>query len=151
MQHRRTGRLWQSLILGKFNPLFEYLPIENMVFKHQQEYYEAIAASTKAGESGPFIDFMLNEILDSLRNHINKEKIPNKVSNKVPNKIPNKSQKLILDLLSQDPHFTRSQLADKSGLSEASVKKILTQLKSDGWVERIGSNKTGYWAVHYKA
>lgn len=140
----RTGRLWQSLILGKFNPLFEYLPIENMVYTHQQEYYDAIAASTKAGESGPFIDFMLNEILISLKNHIIKEEVPNKI----PNKVPNKSQGLILDLLSQNPHFTRLQLADKSGLSEDGVKKILAQLKSNGWVERVGSNKTGYWVVN---
>ena len=42
----RTGRLWQSLILGRLNPLFEHLPVENMVYANQQEYYNAIAAST---------------------------------------------------------------------------------------------------------
>ena len=30
----RTGRLWQSLILGLLNPLFEHLPVENMVLSH---------------------------------------------------------------------------------------------------------------------
>ena len=30
----RTGRLWQSLILGKINPIFEHLPVENMVYLH---------------------------------------------------------------------------------------------------------------------
>ena len=59
----RTGRLWQSLILGELNPLFEYLPVENMVYSNQQDYYEAIARSTESGQSGPFIDFMLKEIL----------------------------------------------------------------------------------------
>lgn len=147
----RTGRLWQSLILGKFNPLFEYLPIENMVYTHQQKYYDAIATSTKAGESGPFIDFMLNEILISLKSQIKKEEVPNKVPDKVPNNLPNISQSIILDLLVQNPRFTRLQLAEKSGLSEDGVKKILAQLKSNGWVERIGSNKTGYWVVNYKA
>lgn len=85
------------------------LPIENMVYTHQQEYYEAIAASTKAGESGPFIDFMLNEILISLKSYIKKEevpdKVPNKVPNNLPNNLPNKSQILILDLLSQNPRL----------------------------------------------
>lgn len=28
----RMGRFWQSLILGKLHPLFEHLPVENMVF-----------------------------------------------------------------------------------------------------------------------
>ena len=63
------GRLWQSLLLSKFHPLFQYLPVENMVFANQQAYYEAIAASTQAGQSGPFIDFMLHDILMALKSH----------------------------------------------------------------------------------
>ena len=47
----RMGRLWQSLILGKLHPLFEHLPVENMVFSNQQAYYDAITASTQAADS----------------------------------------------------------------------------------------------------
>lgn len=65
----RMGRLWQSLILGKLHPLFEHLPVENMVFSNQQAYYDAITASSNASDSGRFIDFMLGEILDTLRIH----------------------------------------------------------------------------------
>ena len=65
----RMGRLWQSLILGKLHPLFEHLPVENMVFSNQQAYYDAITASTQAADSGVFIDFMLSEILETLKNH----------------------------------------------------------------------------------
>ena len=65
----RMGRLWQSLILGKLHPLFEHLPIENMVYANQQAYYDAITASTSAGQSGPFVDFMLNEIYKTLKEH----------------------------------------------------------------------------------
>ena len=61
------GRLWQSLILGKLHPLFEHVPVENMVYSNQQQYYDAITASTNAGQSGPFIDFMLNEIYKTLK------------------------------------------------------------------------------------
>lgn len=69
----RTGRLWQSLILGKLHPLFEHLPFENMVYANQQAYYDAITTSTKAGQSGPFIDFMLNEILNTFKSHQGEE------------------------------------------------------------------------------
>ncbi len=62
----RTGRLWQSLILTRLHPLFAHLPVENMVHSNQQAYYDAIAASTAAGESTPFIEFMLEEILNTL-------------------------------------------------------------------------------------
>lgn len=35
------GRLWQSLILVKWNLLFANLPIEILVYAHQSEYYQA--------------------------------------------------------------------------------------------------------------
>ncbi len=140
----RTGRLWQSLILGKLNPVFEHLPVENMVYSNQQEYYDAIAASTAAGQSGPFIDFMLTEILKTLQQNIS-EKAPNKI----PYKVPNKSELAILALLSDNPRLTRTELAANVGLSESGVKKILSNMKAAGWIERYGSNKTGMWLVRY--
>lgn len=143
----RTGRLWQSLILGQLHPLFEHLPVENMVFAQQQEYYDAIAASTHAADSGPFIDFMLGEILKTLKSHQGEEL--NEVSNKVPNKVPNKSELHILSLLRKDGTLTMVELAKKSHLSESGVKKILSSLKASGYIVRIGSNKTGYWEVKY--
>ena len=35
----RLGRLWQSLILSKLHPIFAHLPVENIVFQNQQQYY----------------------------------------------------------------------------------------------------------------
>lgn len=58
----RMGRLWQSLILAKWQPLFAYLPIENLIHQHQDAYYEAINKSTQLTDSAPFIEFMLSMI-----------------------------------------------------------------------------------------
>lgn len=58
----RMGRLWQSLILAKWNPLFANLPIETLVYAHQFEYYQVIAASTEQTDSAPFVEFMLGVI-----------------------------------------------------------------------------------------
>ena len=140
----RTGRFWQSLILGRLNQIFENLPVENMVYANQKAYYDAIAVSTKEGQSGPFIDFMLNEILKVLKAGIKE------VSDKVPNKVPNKSEIAVLKLLSADGGMTRVELAEKIGLTESGVKKILTNLKTAGWIVRRGGNKTGSWLVNYK-
>lgn len=62
----RIGRLWQSLILGRLHPAFQYLPVETMVHGNQQKYYNAINDSTTRADSGCFIDFMLREILAAL-------------------------------------------------------------------------------------
>ncbi|MEI6209947.1 MAG: Fic family protein [Desulfuromonadales bacterium] len=55
----RMGRLWQTLILGMWNPLFAQIPVESLVHQHQQEYYAALNDSTKQGDCSVFIEFML--------------------------------------------------------------------------------------------
>ena len=45
------GRLWQSLILGRLSPLFEHLPVENMVYANQQACYDAMTQSSAIGKS----------------------------------------------------------------------------------------------------
>ncbi len=62
----RMGRLWQSLILARWNPLFADIPVESLIFEHQAEYYQAIRESTERTDSAPFIAFMLQMILDTV-------------------------------------------------------------------------------------
>jgi Fic family protein len=62
----RMGRLWQSLILARWNPLFADIPVESLLFEHQAEYYLAIQESTQKTDSAPFIAFMLWMILDAV-------------------------------------------------------------------------------------
>lgn len=65
----RMGRLWQTLILAKWNPVFASIPVESMVYAHQSEYYEVLNASTQNGESTVFVEFMLKIILLALRSN----------------------------------------------------------------------------------
>lgn len=67
----RVGRLWHTLLLSKWNPVFAWLPVESIIHDRQQEYYDAINASNDAGESTPFIGFMLSAIKASLIEAIN--------------------------------------------------------------------------------
>ncbi len=62
----RMGRLWQSLILARWNPLFANIPVESLIFEHQAEYYAALQESTRQADSAPFVTFMLRMILDTV-------------------------------------------------------------------------------------
>jgi Fic family protein len=62
----RMGRLWQTLILSRWNSLLSRLPVESMVYEHQRDYYQAINQSTKQTDSAPFIEFMLSMIRDTV-------------------------------------------------------------------------------------
>lgn len=62
----RMGRLWQTLILMREYQVFEFIPFENIIQRSQDEYYHALSNSDKAGNSTPFIEYMLQVIDDSL-------------------------------------------------------------------------------------
>ncbi len=62
----RMGRLWQTLILTRWNPLFADIPVESLVHEHQAEYYQALSKSTDQADCAPFIEFMLKIIFESL-------------------------------------------------------------------------------------
>jgi Fic family protein len=62
----RLGRLWHTVILSKWKPVFAWIPIESIVKERQREYYDAIAASTKDGKSNPFIAYMLRATFDAV-------------------------------------------------------------------------------------
>jgi Fic family protein len=62
----RMGRLWQSLILSQWNPVFAQIPVESLIHEHQQAYYNAIQRSTQNADSAAFIEFMLDMIAQAL-------------------------------------------------------------------------------------
>ena len=63
----RMGRLWHSLLLGNWNEIFFWLPIEELIRSRQEEYYQALGKSDELGESSPFVEFMMEVILDTLK------------------------------------------------------------------------------------
>ena len=72
----RTVRLWQNVLLTKWNPAFEYIPIESRIRKYQSEYYKTIARCHADGNSDAFVEFMLrmiDEVLDEVIKNANKE------------------------------------------------------------------------------
>ena len=158
----RTGRLWQSLILGKLHPLFEHLPVENMIYANQQAYYDAITASTKAGQSGPFIDFMLKEIYKTLKEHQGEELPTNDVSPidrqfgikfgeefgiKYGIKFGINDKQLLL-LIDSNPTITASDAAERMEISLRGAEKIFKKLRDSGVISRQGSKKSGSWIIN---
>ena len=148
----RTGRLWQSLILGKLHPLFEHLPVENMVFANQEAYYDAIQRSNDMAQSGPFIEFMLQEILKALTAHQGApladvqddfhDKLPNKVHDKLPNKL-----QALLAMIEEEPKISAATAALELEVSERMARSYFAKLKKEGYIERVGSNKSGFWKI----
>ncbi len=66
----RIGRFWQTLLLYHYHPAFEFIPIESLIHEHQQEYYAALEASDRSGDSTAFVHFSLGIILQSLEDFV---------------------------------------------------------------------------------
>ncbi|TVQ29640.1 MAG: Fic family protein [Wenzhouxiangella sp.] len=62
----RMGRLWQTLILSRWNPLFADIPVESLVYQHQAAYYAALQTSNEQADSAPFVAFMLGRIMEAI-------------------------------------------------------------------------------------
>ena len=144
----RMGRLWQSLILGRLHPLFEHLPVENMVYANQQAYYDAITESSRVANSCPFIDFMLNEILNALKAH----KIENVVDVGINVGINDGinvgiNERNILAIIANSPNATVRDMADALGLSLRQCERIIAEMKRKNLIKRKGSNKSGLWEI----
>ena len=138
----RIGRLWQSLILGRLNPIFEHLPVENMVYSNQQAYYHAINRSSDLGDSGPFIDFMLEEILNALVDHQGKSN-----ADIADEKGLNYQQLRVLGYLRADRHTTAAKIAADLDMSARQIERMLADMKAKGILRRIGANRNGYWEI----
>lgn len=141
----RMGRLWQSLILGRLHPLFEYLPVENRMYANQEAYYNAIQASTATADSGPFIDFMLQEILNTLKRHQG-----SLISQLDVVAVRDKfgiSSGQIIELIQRNPAITLDEIAVVLSLTRHSIEKKIKELRDAGYIKREGSNKSGRWIV----
>ncbi len=62
----RMGRMWHSLLLGKWKEMFFWLPIEELIQSRQKEYYDALGAADKQADSAGFVELILEIIRDSL-------------------------------------------------------------------------------------
>ncbi len=65
----RMARLWQTAILTKWKPIFQFIPIESQIYKYQSRYYDAISKCHIEGNSNIFIEFML-EMIDEILSEI---------------------------------------------------------------------------------
>ena len=104
----RMARFWQNVILTKWEPIFEYIPIESEIKEFQDEYYIVINNCNAKGDSTLFILFMLDmidKVLNKLIDNVNDEE--NNVNFYV---------KSLLDVMDVGIRYKTSELMNLLGL-----------------------------------
>lgn len=153
----RMGRLWQTLILSRWHPLFLSLPLESVIKEHQQAYYQALEQADQQADSTPFIQFMLSVIAQTLAQNAPANAPANAPVNAGMNAGLTvsanvdisglKTPDAIITLLAANPALTRQQLADMIGKDLRTIGRALSKLQQAGKVIRVGSDKTGHWEI----
>ena len=140
----RVGRLWHTLLLSRWNPVFAWLPVESIIHDRQQEYYAAINASNEAGESTVFIEFMLSAIKASITEAMEvSDKMMDEMSDGKMDKATQRLKKRGADLKTHD-YSMNAKGRELCGVSSATANRILGECseKKDLIRVRVG----GKWA-----
>ena len=74
------------------------------------------------------------------------DKVTDKVTEKVIDRLGARHVRL-LTLLTEDPGYTTTQLADKMGVTRKAVSGYLKALREMRIIERVGSDRKGYWKI----
>jgi Fic family protein len=150
----RLGRLWQTLILSRWNPLLAWLPIEEVIRSRQQGYYESLGQADQLGDLEPFVSYQLEAIHDALRSELGSE-ICSEMSSEKGSELaaaigatPGAAiDAVILRDLATEPTLSARRLAERLQLSQRAVEKHLAALQQKGRLLRHGSPRAGHWQV----
>ena len=135
------GRLWHTLILSKWKEFFAWLPIETLIQKKQQEYYEAINLFNNIGESTPFITFILEIIKETLEEvQKNDEKMTDIMADKMTDKEFERLK--ILELyFDENKHIGNNEVQKILNISDSTARRFLNKLVKIGIIEAVGERK----------
>ena len=132
----RCARFWVTLMLISYDKSFEFIPLEEEIYLNQEKYYSSIAECHNNGNANVFIKFILETINSSIDKLI-------KNSNFVLNDIQNK----IIELITNNNKITQNEIANITNVNVRTIKRNFKVLIDNLIIERVGSDKTGYWKV----
>ncbi|PJC85871.1 cell filamentation protein Fic [Vibrio sp. HA2012] len=132
----RMGRLWQTLLLSRWQPLFAYLPVESVIKEQQEAYYQALSDSDKQSEATPFISFILNALLIALK-EVGNESSPSTDSRSIS--AEDYEYVALLNALNELGQASHSELMGKVRLKHRPTfrKKYLLPALEAGYVEML--------------
>lgn len=138
----RIGRLWHTLLMTQWKPLFAWLPVESIIHDRQDEYYAAINRSNYEGESTVFIEFMLSAIKEALMEAVQTTGAAEAMS----------TEELrwykIERFLKKNNTITNADVRQMFDVSPATANRLLAKLVEAGKVQKIRAGRSwGYTLV----
>ena len=136
----RIGRLWHTLLLSQWNPLFAWLPVESMIHNNQQAYYDAINQANNEVESTVFIEFMLSIIKAAISEAIEADI---EMDAKTTDRRSMRWSK-IQNYLKTHDFIMNSDVRELCDVSSATANRILNEFVEEGKLKKYHEGR--YWA-----
>ena len=134
----RMGRLWHTLLLSQWKPMFAWLPVESIIHDRQGEYYQTINRSNMEAESTAFIEFMLSAIKEALMEAVQTGNIENMTADE-------QRWYQIDHFLKENRTITNADVRNMLGVSSATANRILGKMANEGKIQKIRIGKSwGY-------
>ena len=126
----RIGRLWHTLLLTQWKPMFAWLPVESMIHDRQDEYYQAINRSNNEVESTVFIEFMLSAIKEALLEAVQTGRAENRSTEE-------QRWHQIKYFLEKNGTITNADVRKMLGVSAATANRILATKTEKGRIKKV--------------
>lgn len=139
----RIGRLWHTLLLTRWKPMFAWLPVESIIHDRQEEYYQAINRSNNEAESTVFIEFMLSAIQEALMEAVKTGSAEN---------MSTEEQRWyqIEQFLKKNGTISNADVRKMLGVSAATANRILARFVEGGKLQKIRIRKSWGYIVREK-
>ena len=145
-----NGRM-SRLVMNHLQYEFGLVPVK-IVKEDKAEYIQALVDARDQDSLEPFRAFMFEEHIRNIRGEIDafrrsQDSDPIKVTSDPIKVTSDPIKQKLLQAILQDNSLNYAAYGAIVGVSEATVKRRLNEMKRDGQLLRIGSNKTGHWEV----
>ena len=143
-----NGRM-SRLVMNHLQYEFGLVPVK-IVKEDKAEYIQALIDSREQESFEPFRDFMMEEHTRNINKEIeeykkSQEDDPIKATSDPIKRFSDPIKERLYQAVLQDGTLNYAEYAAIVGTSEATVKRRLGELKKEGLIIRVGSNKTGHW------
>ena len=142
-----NGRM-SRLVMNHLQYEFGLVPVK-IVKEDKADYIQALIETRRQESLEPFREFMLEEHIRNLSKEIEEYKQSqidpiNIVSDPI-NVLSDPIKQRLYEAVLRDGSLNYAGYAALLGVSEATIKRRINELKKEGIVVRMGSNKTGHW------
>jgi Fic family protein len=127
------GRLWQTVLLKQYSPVFEFLPIESLIKKKQDEYYRILGESDNHGDSTGFVEFMLQIINESLEDLLVNQNVTLTGEDRI---------NVFKDKEESDSFTRQDYMRQFKDISSATASRDLKEAVDKGTLEKTGDKRT---------